>query len=244
MLRTLVLLLLLANAGFWAWRQGWLEPLHSVIGARPEGEREPERWTRQLHPERLQLAGAEASAPLAPSESASAAPVLSPAASAASEPAAPATACLEAGPFDSAASLSAAQTVVQLLLPTEASSVRRLEEQRLWVALGPFVEAGPLRQKREELQGLGLTPESARLTADGAPYLVLERHALREAAEAAQKRLVERGVRSSRIVDASALVPRALRVAAADADQQRLLAALPADKLGGRRFEPCPPETP
>ena len=55
MLRSLVLVLLLANAGFWVWRQGWLEPLHSAIGARPEGEREPERLAMQVDPDRLRL---------------------------------------------------------------------------------------------------------------------------------------------------------------------------------------------
>ena len=60
MLRALVLVLLLANAGFWAWRHGWLEPLHGAIGARPEGEREPERLTMQVDPDRLRLIPAEA----------------------------------------------------------------------------------------------------------------------------------------------------------------------------------------
>ncbi|HSV68621.1 MAG TPA: SPOR domain-containing protein [Methylibium sp.] len=242
MLRMLVLLLLLANAGFWAWRQGWLEPLHGVIGARPEGEREPERLALQVSPELVRLQPARgASAPARPASAASAA---EPAASAASEPAAPpALACLEAGPFD-AAGLTAAQAVLQVLLPADAARVRRLATGSWWVAMGPYVEAAPLRQKREELRKLDFSPATARLAADGAPYLVLQRHDSREAAEAALKALAERGVRSGRIVDGGVAAPRALRVAQADADQQVLLAALPEDKLGGRRFEPCPPDAP
>ncbi len=241
MLRALVLVLLLANAGFWAWRQGWLEPLHGVIGARPQGEREPERLARQEHPERVRLLAAPAAS--APARPASAAPAAEPAASAASQAtnAPPAFACLEAGPYD-AAGLAAAQTVLQVLLPAEATSVRRLAAGSWWVALGPYAEAAPLRQKRDELRRLNFDPETARLAADGAPYLVLERHDSRDAAESALKALAERGVRSGRIVDGGVTAPRALRVAQASADQQVLLAALPQDRIGGRRFEPCPDE--
>ena len=57
MLRALVLVLVLANAGFYAWRAGWLAPLHGVIGARPEGEREPERLERQVDPQAIELVG-------------------------------------------------------------------------------------------------------------------------------------------------------------------------------------------
>jgi hypothetical protein len=46
MLRTLVLLLLLANGGFFAWTQGWLDP---VLPPRSE-QREPERLAAQLGP--------------------------------------------------------------------------------------------------------------------------------------------------------------------------------------------------
>lgn len=241
MLRALVLVLLLANAGFWAWRQGWLEPLHGLIGARPEGEREPERLARQEHPERVRLQAAPAAA--AP-RAASAPSPAEPAASAASSPVAtPAVACLEAGPYD-ASGLTAAQAVLQVLLPADAASVRRLATGTWWVALGPYAEAPPLRQKRDELRRLNFAPETARLASDGAPYLVLERLDSRDAAEAALKALAERGVRSGRVVDAGAAAPRALRVAQASADQQVLLAALPPDKLGGRRFAPCPTDAP
>ena len=39
------LLLLLANLGFFAWTQGWLD---SVVSARARGDREPERLAREL----------------------------------------------------------------------------------------------------------------------------------------------------------------------------------------------------
>lgn len=46
-----MLLMLLANLGVYAWRQGHLEPL---LGA-GTAEREPERLQRQVAPERVQL---------------------------------------------------------------------------------------------------------------------------------------------------------------------------------------------
>ena len=51
MLRTAVLLLILANALFFAWTQGWLA---GVTGAKPHPEREPERNAQPIEriPER------------------------------------------------------------------------------------------------------------------------------------------------------------------------------------------------
>jgi hypothetical protein len=59
LLRTLVLLLVLANLAFLAWTQGLLSPL-----ARPPmtSEREPERLTQQVRPEAVKVLGAEAAA--------------------------------------------------------------------------------------------------------------------------------------------------------------------------------------
>lgn len=59
MLRTLVLLLVLANLAFLAWTLGLLSPL-----AQPpmSSEREPERLTQQVRPEQVTVLGAEAAA--------------------------------------------------------------------------------------------------------------------------------------------------------------------------------------
>lgn len=50
MLRSLVLILLLVNAAFFAWRQGWL---NEVVGVRPDGQREPGRLAQQVHPDKI-----------------------------------------------------------------------------------------------------------------------------------------------------------------------------------------------
>lgn len=52
MLRLLVLVLLLANVGYYAWTQGHLTGIVSV----PPHQGEPERLQRQVRPEAIQLA--------------------------------------------------------------------------------------------------------------------------------------------------------------------------------------------
>ena len=84
MLRTLVLLLVLANLAFLAWTQGLLSPL-----ALPpmSSEREPERLTQQLRPDAVKVLGASAAVALEREQAqASAAQSAQPAASAASQP--------------------------------------------------------------------------------------------------------------------------------------------------------------
>jgi hypothetical protein len=244
MLRALVVVLLLANAGFWAWRQGWLEPLHGVIGARPEGEREPERLARQVNPQAVRLIpGEAASAPARPAPAASAA---SAAGSAASDPAPTAAAtasaaaptlCLEAGPF-AAPEVRGAEAALGATLPAGSWTQRALSAS-WWVAMGPFSEVELLQKKRAELRRRGITPDTTPAAPGTAPVLVISRHESRAAAESALAAWSERGVRSARVVNAT--VPQiALRVAQADAATQGLLTALPPERLRGRSFAACP----
>lgn len=61
MLRTLLLVLLLANAGVYAWSRGWLEPMFIAPAL---AEREPARLTRQVNPDAVRVlpAASEAAA--------------------------------------------------------------------------------------------------------------------------------------------------------------------------------------
>ena len=51
MARTLFLLLVLANVGYFAWSQGWL----AGIGMAPARQTEPQRLSRQIQPEALNV---------------------------------------------------------------------------------------------------------------------------------------------------------------------------------------------
>jgi len=59
MLRTIVLILLLANLAFFAWAQGWLR----VLGTGPSQQAEPYRMSQQVRPEALRVAPEARSAP-------------------------------------------------------------------------------------------------------------------------------------------------------------------------------------
>lgn len=52
MLRSLVLILLIVNATFFAWSRGWLS---EWVGVRPDAQHEPQRLAQQLHAERIML---------------------------------------------------------------------------------------------------------------------------------------------------------------------------------------------
>jgi hypothetical protein len=227
----LVLLLLLANAGFWVWRQGWMEPLHGVIGVRPEGEREPGRMARQVRPERVEVLSPQAAAALRTPASPST-PALAPNAPVGSV-------CLEAGPY-SAGELAAVQSTLQSVWPGGSWAVRDVPAPggAWWVVMGPFFDADQLQAKRDELRRRNIAPEQAS-TPGAAPLLVLSRHDSRDAAERELTALGERDVRTARVIEGSPRVARSIRVAQADAAAQALLAGLATERLRGRAFVPC-----
>ena len=258
MLRALVLALLLANAGFYAWRSGWLAPLHGVIGARPEGEREPQRLERQVNPQAVELLGhtrdpadpgAAPSAAGGPAMAESVAGAASAAAAgggalagpAATEGLVQAGACLEAGPFGPS-QLAAAEAALQSALPGGGWTVRDLPPGGAWwVASGPYADAEALQRRLDELRRRRIAAEPA---GPGMPLLlVLSRHADRAGAEQELAALGGR-LRGARFVEGVPQPMRALRVGAADGAAQVRLAALPPDRLHGRAFVACAPGAP
>ena len=243
------LLLLAMHAGL---GQGWLgRPA-------PASQGEPERLARQINPGALQLlapdaasaalppalgAAAVAAAPAStmaamPSPAASAASVAS-VASAASATAA-ATACLEAGPFDSASTAAAERSLQDAGVPAGTwlrSSAAPASAYLVY--MGRYADPAALARKREELRQLAVPAYPVEVSSGLQPGLSLGRHASAEAAEAAMAALALRGVRTARVVAVAgaSTAGSVLRLPAADAALQARVAGLRLPS--GPGFRPC-----
>ena len=195
MLRLAVIALLLANAGYYAWSQGWLR----AWGLAPVEQSEPHRLAQQIRPETLRILQAQDATPPAPASEAPAGPASTPA-SAASSASAPASAtvCLQAGLLDAPqanAVRAAAAALPQGSWSLESSTI----PGRWMVYMGRFADDEALARKRAELRARKLPydrPNNPALE----PGLSLGRFATEEAAQRALATLGNQGVRTARVV--------------------------------------------
>jgi hypothetical protein len=221
MLRLLVVVLLLANIAFYAWTQGQLD---NLLGVRAQGDREPERLSRQVNPESIRVLPASAVA-----------------IAATTAPDTPPT-CLEAGPY-TAAQIGAAEGVLQTVLPPGSWASLKTEAPGVWIVyMGKYPTREALQKKADELKRLRIPFEELRNAppelADG--LALLGRFDNRAAADKALADLTQRGVRTARVAALSPPVPmHSLRVERADATLQARLAGLRAEPLLGKSFTPC-----
>ncbi len=181
MLRLAVIALLLANAGYYAWSQGWLR----TWGLAPVEQSEPHRLAQQIRPETLHILPARDTAPVA-------APVASEA------PAEAATVCLQAGVLNTRqadAVRSAAAGLPQDSWSLEATTIAG----RWMVYMGRFADDEALEKKRAELRARKLPfdrPGNPALE----PGLSLGRFGTEEAAQRALATLNGQGVRTAKVV--------------------------------------------
>jgi hypothetical protein len=243
-LKTLVLALVVANLGFYAWSRGW------IGGGAGHGDREPERLARQVRPESIRIlppgsieAPRSRSTPSAPA--ATPAPS-APAASAATVSAAPAgdsLACLQSGPF-TPAEVPQVEAALHAVLPSQPWTQVKVETPGIWlIYMGKFASRDVLRQKLEELGRLrGLTVEEVRNAPELEPGLALGRFDSRASADAALARLAERGVRTARVVALSPpIAVVTLRFERLDATLRTQLLGLPPAVVAHTGFAPCAP---
>ena len=217
MLRAFVLLLLVANLVFYAFTQGWLD---GVIGARANGDREPERLEHQVRPQWVKVLTPQA---LADAASAAAARLQ----------------CLEAGPFDTA-ELPAAQAALSAALPAGSWVDVKRDAPSAWIVyMGKYTNRDAQKKKEDELARTHVAFEELSGAPELEPDLSLGRFDDRTAADAALARLTQRGVRSAKVVELAKPAPRhMLRVDKADADLAARVAGLRADALGAG-FSAC-----
>lgn len=197
MLRFAVIVVLLANAGYYAWSQGLLRQW----GLAPQEQSEPQRMDQQIRPETLQILkvtpgkGAAASSPAAAPSAPTSAPT--PAVAEAPPPAPEPTECLQAGVFDErqAEALRTAAAALPrgswVLDPTPLPG-------RWMVYMGRFDDLEALDKKRTELRARNVDFDRA-----GGSWeygLSLGRFSTKEAAERELTNLNNKGVRTARVI--------------------------------------------
>lgn len=178
MLRLIVLLLLLANGGFYAWSHGLLLPW----GIGPTQQAEPQRLAQQLRPEAVRVLPSDemrrletvlAQAPRPPE-------------------------CLQAGPLD-----EPAVTRLRPLLegwPQGSWAFEPAVEPARWIIyMGKYAGVEQVARKRAELRQLGVSFE-ALSNSDLEPGLSLGGHPTEAAALRQMEALAERGVRTARVL--------------------------------------------
>ena len=240
MLRGLVLLLIVANLGFYAWSQGWLD---SVVGVRASGDREPERLEHQVRPETVVIlpstsADGPPTAPAAPAAPVTPAVPSVPATGVSLAPSA-SLACLEAGPF-SAAQVAAAEAAIQPVLPSGSWANLKTDRPGLWmVYMGKYNDRETLSKKQEELRRIKVEYDEVRSPPELDMGLSLGRFEERKNAFTALDQFAERGIRNARVVEVRPpSTQHVLRVDKADATLAAQLLALKGNALG-KGFTPC-----
>ena len=199
MLRHLVLILLVVNATFLAWSQGWLKPL---IGVQPDAQHEPARLQQQLHADRIVVVGASAPAEAVSAPVSAPTTVASVTASAAPSDAEPAGLCLQAGPFPKE-ELAQVNAALQGVLPANGWSQEPETLGGTWlVYMGPYPDAELYARKLSEISRIkGLQFEEMKAPAAVAKGLSLGRYESLEAAQGGLAAMKLRGIRTARIVE-------------------------------------------
>ena len=267
MLRFALLVLLLANAGYLAWTQGWM----ASLGWAPEVQAEPQRLARQVRPEVLILPGKEAPAatnakqtasPAAPRTTASnptsassedtsldthTAPAQTATAStpvpAPTPPPAPLpepTLCLQTDHMDQAQHEQVRQALRQADLPANSWEWVSTNLSGRWmVYLGKFPNETAMEKRRAELRARKIGYDRAGGALE--PGLSLGRFSTEEAATRELTNMLGQGIRGARVVqERPPQTLYTLRFASLPTSQRSNLQTL-RTALADKALRTCPP---
>lgn len=236
MLRLLVLLLVLANAGYYAFSHGLL----TAYGFAPASQSEPQRVAQQIRPEALRiLSPMEArqieSAPLpAPQSGASASLYANTFANTST-----ATECLQVGLFNEEQTVVLRDRLV-IALPAGSWALEPVLEPARWIVyMGKYNSADAVTKKQAELRGLGVlfAPLS---NASLEPGLSLGNFKTQAEADTELNRIAKRGVKTAKVVQERAEQRgQRLKLAKVDAPLRSQLDAIK-PQLAGKPFQACP----
>ena len=196
MLRLLVLLLVLANAGYYAWGRGLLAP----YGFGPLAQAEPQRMAQQIRPEALRVITPLEARQIEGSAPASA-PALVAASILASTPSSSASAveCLQVGIFNEEQTVVLRERLISSLPSGSWVLESALEPARWMVYMGKYANADAVTKKKGELRGRGVSFEALNNPALE-PGLSLGRFDSQAAADTDLARIAKKGVKTAKVI--------------------------------------------
>ena len=247
MLRWVITLLIVANAGFYAWTNGHLAPL----GFAPSDQREPERLQAQIQPEAMRLLNApEPPAKPAPKADTSAdstvAPVTAdptapsvPAPVVASEPQLPPTSCWYARGFTQAQIEPLQKRLLDLALPKGSWRIQEVRSGGRWVVYMGRYNDELMGKKKEELRKLKVEFRTLSEPPLG-PGLALGTFSSEAAAEQGLENVSRKGVRSARVAkDREESVSHTLRLSEITTEEREAVLGLGPEILAGKSLQAC-----
>jgi hypothetical protein len=242
MLRWVIVLLVLANAGFYAWTQGHL----TSLGFAPSEQREPERLQAQMRPEVMRLLNAPeppapaavSAPPVEPSNPVPSAPETAPD-TRSTETAVPPTACWLVKGFKTEQVEALEKQMFDLALPKGSWRIEEVNSGGRWVVYMGRYKDELLDRKKDELRELKV--EFRTLTeAPLGPGLALGTYSSEAAAELGLKDVLKKGVRSARVEQERDQATRhTLRLAEVTAQERTAVEGLDPALMAGKKLQAC-----
>ena len=224
MLRLIVLALILANAGYYAYSQGLL----AAYGFAPATQTEPQRVAQQIKPEALRI--------LNPKESTQLETAIPPAAQTISS--ASATECLQVGLFNEEQTMVLREKLVSSLPQNSWVIESALVPARWLVYMGKYNSDESVLKKKSELRGLGVSFEALN-NASLEPGLSLGSFKTQPEAQVELDRIAKKGVKTAKVIQERAeLRGQRLKLPTVDAALRSQLDAIK-PQLAGKALLTC-----
>ena len=229
MLRFIVLALVLANAGYYAYSQGLL----AAYGFAPATQTEPQRVEQQIKPDMLRIlnmqdgAQVESLSPPPPPQSPSSASSMT-----------SALECLQVGMFNEEQTMVLRDKLVSTLPQNSWVIESALVPARWIVYMGKYNSDESVLKKKSELRGLGVSFEALNNIALE-PGLSLGTFKTQPEAEAELVRIAKKGVKTAKVIQQGAEQRgQRLKLPAVDAALRSQLDAIK-PQLAGKTFAVC-----